>query len=567
MKFKNDYIYIISLIALSLLLRYLTMPGSDISYSFDTGNYILATDDYSIKDHRPHAPGYFLFVKMLEAASIFTKDAFSAFFLLSNLFIALSVSFLYLLVRKWVGVKGSFFLSLIFITNPIIWFYANIPETYSFDVLFSIAIVYVGVERKYSYLTLPFLALGAGVRISSGVLMIPIAIYLLYRAWKLRGISIKSLLLSLFFAIILFLLWFLPMISLSGGLSEWFSIIAMHNPFPDSREAFSAISILKNSFYVFLYIAFFIGAALISYIALFFSEKVYEENTNRAELIKTALIWLLPGLFFFIFYYYVKGYLLLLAGGFYLLLALPLVNRLSYSICSLPPLPVREGWGGIRNLITRRDGFAGIRNLITHRESWGKINFLSPHTIYYFTLISAIGIQLLYFFIFPYTDPGLDYHYKSLREKLSTKELIQKRIFSDLSFSCAQLEALDRRYNDVEKAILFTIKEYPDKVVLIDPSVNAFARSFQPKYPQTKFAEIPPVFDNNYQYFSGLDSKTISGFKEILENMIIISTMASDEMYFKDMKQIIKNINGITISIPKTEKKVEIFEKYLYLCK
>jgi hypothetical protein len=499
-----------------MLLRYLTMPASDISYSFDTGNYILATDDYSIKDHRPHAPGYFLFVKMLEAASIFTQEAYSAYFLLSNLFIALSVPFLYLLVRKWLGGKGSFFLSLVFITNPIIWFYANVPETYSFDVFFSLTLVYVGVERKYSFLILPFLALGAGVRISSGVLMIPIALYLLFIAWKLRDISIKSILLSLFSAVILFLLWFLPMISLSGGLSEWFRIITMHNPFPDSREAFSAISILKNSFYVFLYIAFFIAAALISYTALFFTKKVEKENTNRAELIKTVFIWVLPGLLFFIFYYYVKGYLLLLAGGFYLLLALPLINR----------------------------------------------------KISYFSIILAIGIQLLYFFIFPYTDPGLDYHYKSLREKLSTKELIQKRIFSDLSFSYAQLEALDGRYNDVEKAINdIIIKEYPNKIVLIDPSVNVFARSFQPKYPQIQFAEIPPVFEDNYQYFTGLDSKTVSGFKEMLENMIIISTLASDEMYFKNMKQIIKNINGVTISIPKTEKKVEIFEKYLNLCK
>jgi len=492
------------------------MPQSDISYSFDTGNYILATEDYSIKDHRPHTPGYFLYIKLLDTASLFTKDSYSAYFFLSNLFIALSVPFLFLILRNWIGKAETIFICLVFITNPIIWFYANVPETYPFDVLFSLSLVYVGTERKYSLLILPILALGAGVRISSGVLLIPVALYLLYKSWISKDIKVGGFLLSLILSIIIFLAWFVPMIYQTDGISTWLRLMSEHNPFPDNREVFSLVSILKNSFYVFLYIVIFIGATLISFVTMLFYHKENTMSINKRSILQTALIWLVPGLLFFILYYYVKGYLLLLAGGFYLLLAIPFLTRRAYSII----------------------------------------------------FIIAIGLQFLYFFCFPYVDPGLNYHYKTLRDNLSSNELISSRILSDLSFTYSQLSALDRRYSDVEKGINEIIhNNYINRTVLIDPSVNVFARSFQPKYPEIRFAEIPPVFDDNYQYFVGLDSKTVDGFKDDLDNMIVISTVESDELYFKDMKELIHIINGVTFSLPKPEKKDEIFKIYSDLCK
>jgi hypothetical protein len=514
---KIEYLYILVLIALSLFLRYVTMPQSDISYSFDTGNYILSLEDYSIQDHRPHTPGYFLFIKLLELASYFTDSSYSAYFFLSNLFIALSVPFLYLLLRFWISYKETVFIVLIFLTNPIVWFYANVPETYPFDVLFSLSLVYCGINRKYSYLILPIIALGSGVRISSGVLMLPVAIFFLWKSYRDKSISFIGISVSLIAAIMLFLIWFIPMISITGGFDVWYRLMATHNPYPDSRETFSLISIMKNSFYVFLYIFFFVAPALISYI--FLSSKKHDTILNKdiKQLIITSGIWSLPGLLFFIFYYYVKGYLLLLAGAFFLLLAIPLTRK--------------------------------------------KVNI--------FVIVTALGLQFAYFFYFPYHDPGLEYHYKSLRDELSTKELVSKRSMSDLSFTHAQLSYLNDRYDDVSKAIDWIISDLDvtDKIILIDPSVNVFARSFQPKYPEIKFAEIPPAFTDNFQIFYGTESKTLDGFKDVLPKMIIISTKKSDEKFFSGMKISKKSINDLTISTIRAKKNENIYEMYLSLCK
>jgi hypothetical protein len=514
---KIEYLYILVLIALSLFLRYLTMPQSDISYSFDTGNYILALEDYSILDHRPHTPGYFLFIKLLEIASYITDSSYSAYFFLSNLFIALSVPFLYLLLRFWIAYKETVFIVLIFLTNPIVWFYANVPETYPFDVLFSLSLVYCGTNRKYSYLILPIIALGSGVRISSGVLMLPVAFFFLWKSYREKSISFIGISVSLIAALMLFLVWFIPMISFTGGFDVWYRLMTTHNPYPDSRETFSLISIMKNFFYVFLYIIFFVTPALISYVFLSSKKQTTIIYKDIKQLIITSGIWSLPGLLFFIFYYYVKGYLLLLCGAFFLLLAIPLIRR--------------------------------------------KVNTL--------VIVIALGLQFAYFFLFPYHDPGLEYHYKSLRGELSTMELVSKRSLSDLSFTYAQLSYLNDRYADVGTAIDWIISDMDvsDKIILIDPSVNVFARSFQPKYPEIKLAEIPPAFDDNYQIFYGTESKTLDGFKDLLPEMIVISTKESDERFFSGMKMTKKSINGLTISAIRAEKIENISEMYVSLCK
>ena len=513
---NKEYLTIIILVFISLFLRYLTMPEADINYSFDAGNYILAIDNYSIEDHRPHAPGYFLFIKALELTTNITGNAYSSYFFLSNLFIALSVPFLFLILRRWLAMREAVFISLVFITNPIIWFYANIPETYSFDVLFALSMAYYGLSKRWVWLVLPILALGTGVRISSGVLLLPLAVFLIYNAWKSSNFKLQNIFVSLIASLVLFFSWFLPMISTSGGLENWYHIISSLNPFPDSREAFSVISIAKNTFYVALYIFYFSFALFCSYLLCLFQRKSTIANEAHKKMISIVLFWILPGLLFFVFYYYVKGYLLLLAGGVFVLLSIPYVKRKATKLI----------------------------------------------------FIVAIGLQLIIFFYFPYEYPGLDYQYKGLKKEMSSQDLFTKRIFSDLSFSNNQIKQLDTRYSDVKAGIDSIVKMkalQSGKTILIDQSVGVFARGFQPLYPNIRFAEIPNNFDDNYQYFYGIKSKTVSGLRGLIPNTIIIATKDADTKYFEGMKRLLFSIGNLNFSVPIDNKYEAIYERYIGL--
>ena len=84
-------------------------------------------------------------------------------------------------------------------------------------------------------------------------------------------------------------------------------------------------------------------------------------------------------------------------------------------------------------------------------------------------------------------------------------------------------------------------------------------------FPNIRFAEIPNNFDDNYQYFYGIKSETVSGLRDLIPNTIIIATKDADTKYFKGMKRLLFSIGNINFAAPKDNKYEAIYERYMSL--
>ena len=121
-----------ALLALALaagLARWLTR--SPEIYNWDSVNYILAQDRYSLPDHQPHPPGSLYYVLFARALGYVCGDPHTALLLLSSIFGSLLVVALYLLGQELGGRRAAWFAAAIGASAPLFWFYGSLGLNYA----------------------------------------------------------------------------------------------------------------------------------------------------------------------------------------------------------------------------------------------------------------------------------------------------------------------------------------------------------------------------------------------------------------------------------------------------
>lgn len=122
---------------------------SHFLYNWDAGQFALGTKLYSLALHQPHPPGYYLFVKTGKLVNLLINDINSAFILLNIAAGALTIYFVFRLVKKISGHRDlAFWLCLLLMANPVFWFYHEVALSYTFEALTTAMLAY------YSYLVI-----------------------------------------------------------------------------------------------------------------------------------------------------------------------------------------------------------------------------------------------------------------------------------------------------------------------------------------------------------------------------------------------------------------------------
>ncbi len=79
-------------------------------FSYDSGSFTLAVQDYNLIEWRPHLPGYYLYVQTLKFFHLFTGNIHSAMKWLLVLFSSLAMGLLYWVLRRWFNDRISLLL-------------------------------------------------------------------------------------------------------------------------------------------------------------------------------------------------------------------------------------------------------------------------------------------------------------------------------------------------------------------------------------------------------------------------------------------------------------------------
>lgn len=310
---------------------------SKILYSWDAIQLSLAFKHFDLAQHQPHPPGYILYVGLGKIFNFIFHNANSAYLTISIIVSILTVIIFYNFLKLlFNNQKFSFLISLLLIFNPYFWFYGEVASTYIFDALFSISFAYLTLliikEKKpvYLYFFTFFLAISGGFRQSLLFLFFPLWVFALIILLKNKKINYKQILINIVLGVFSLLIWFLPLIYLSGGWTAyWRATNWQLSHASQETSIFSGVA-WRNIFISFRHIIkitlVILNICLFIPLLLFGTKKIINIKKNfTGQIFYLFLIWLSPSYFVYIFIHFGNsGYLMTSALGLLIIFCAPL---------------------------------------------------------------------------------------------------------------------------------------------------------------------------------------------------------------------------------------------------
>lgn len=275
---------------------------SNIFYHWDSVNFAYAIREFNLTQEQPQPPGYIVYVWLCRLIDSVLGDAQTTMVSLSVLSSALAVVGLYYLGQtmfEWrVGVVAALFL----MTSPLFWFYSEIALPHTLDTLLIIVAawwLYETMQGKLQYLfpAVIILAVAGGIRQQTLVFLGPLILL------ALRKVGWRRLLLAGLLGGLLCLIWFVPLMVLSGGISDYLQITGA---FTERFQRTTSIlmgagwpGVQRNLIKLGLYTPYAWGAALIP--AVFWAGRLLRrrEIPQGWEKMAFLALWVLPALLFY----------------------------------------------------------------------------------------------------------------------------------------------------------------------------------------------------------------------------------------------------------------------------
>ena len=202
---------------------------SEYAYHWDSAEFALAIREYNVALSQPHAPGYFLYVMAGRLMNLFIGDPHASLVWLSVVCGSALVSVLYLLGTAMFGRRAGIVAALLGVTSPQLWFYSGVALTYIVDgflvcslVLYCWRAMQRGGTWMDAVLIGGWLAVVGGVRQQTVPALVPLVTWVF---WKFECPRFAKLAVAAVVSVVLAMMWFIPMVSISGGLALYLEIV------------------------------------------------------------------------------------------------------------------------------------------------------------------------------------------------------------------------------------------------------------------------------------------------------------------------------------------------------
>jgi Protein of unknown function (DUF2723) len=238
-------------------------------WDHDSVQFALGVEKYDLAAHHPHPPGYPLYIailKALAAAGVSSQRGMVALAILAG---ALGAGLIVPLTARLVGealgaarrsargaaarsadaatgagageavsavpLAAAVVAAALYVFNPLLWFYGELPLVYAVEGGMTVGLAYAALRMADG--TLPFIggcaafALAGGIRPSTLVLLMPLFLLGVWRAWR-RRLRWSAFLGGAAVALCCGLSWLVPMLAAAGGYAAYQRI---------GREHFSAL--------------------------------------------------------------------------------------------------------------------------------------------------------------------------------------------------------------------------------------------------------------------------------------------------------------------------------------
>ena len=291
------------LVALALYMPF----RSEYAYHWDSGEFAMAIREYNVAMGQPHAPGYFLYVMAGRVVNLLLGDPHASLVWLSVLCGSALVSVLYLLGTTMFGRRAGIVAALLGMTSPQLWFYSCVALTYVVDgFLVCLVVLYCwrAVRRGGTWMDAVviggLLVVVGGVRQQTVPALVPLVVWLF---WRFERQRFAKLAVAAGVSVVLAMVWFVPMVRLSGGLAVYLEILRRYavQRAPMTWLGGGWDALLWNVFFTGLFCAdgLMLGGLVLA-AALFYRvsgasaerNKAWDETHSLA--LHTTLLWVVP---------------------------------------------------------------------------------------------------------------------------------------------------------------------------------------------------------------------------------------------------------------------------------
>lgn len=302
---KRTQTFVLSDAWLSLILAILAILSrvpflSRYLYHWDSVNYALSLENFDVRLHQPHPPGYILYSMAGKLLKVFFNDDNTALVILSLLGGVCGVVGIYFL-GKWmfsrtIGVVAT----LLTLTSPLHWFYSEVALNYA--LAFALVIGFVWAcnrvwmgEERYWLLAAISLGILGGVRQNDLAFLVPVWLLSLSAlGWKQRWLSLAAL-------AVVISAWLIPMIAFSGGVSEYLlAVSGASGTLTGGREGGYIEEFVLNGGRLVIYLAYGITLGL-GFIPLAAGIILKHRQLNLGKRSVFLLMWILPAALFYLF--------------------------------------------------------------------------------------------------------------------------------------------------------------------------------------------------------------------------------------------------------------------------
>ncbi len=197
---------------------------TQILYHWDSVNFAYAMREFSVAKEQPQPPGYIVYVWLCRLADLLFGDAQRTMVWISIAASALAVVALFHLGRsmfdRGIGLIAALFLA----TSPLFWFYGEIALPHTLDALLVIVSVWwlyevMQGDHCYLYPAVAIMAVAGGARQQTIIFLSPLLLF------ALRGVGWKRFLAAGALGAVMCLAWFVPLMALSDGLSNYMRVM------------------------------------------------------------------------------------------------------------------------------------------------------------------------------------------------------------------------------------------------------------------------------------------------------------------------------------------------------
>jgi hypothetical protein len=337
---RVDYALAAALALLTVLSR---LPyRARMLYNWDAVQFALALHEYDVVKHQPHPPGYILYVALGRLVNSWTGDAAAAYVLLAVAFSGAGTFVVYLLARTVYDRPTALTAASLLAVSPLFWFYGTVGLSYAGEALMASVVAYFAFRalrggETDAWLAAGYLGLAGGLRQSLLVLLFPLwFVSVVVGVRKPRVIALAGAVCAL-----AVLVWFVPMIWLTGGLERYLDA---------SRQLADTVvkptSILSGPFEVtlrmsrYLLESVLVALGPLAIVALLVPWYVRRHGWGRREWF--LVVWTVPPVLVYTLVHFGQaGYVLTFLPALVILLARVLLAALARVAERVPSAPVR----------------------------------------------------------------------------------------------------------------------------------------------------------------------------------------------------------------------------------